>query len=619
LRRWRSIPLLLAVATLIPIGALGWLGLRILRQQDDIERQRRRESLEVAGGRLALAIDRWLTQQEERLSQASGIRLTPTRIDTSAGVVLLYQPQTVPVDDLQALVFAEAEKFEFQSPDLPKAAYLCRNLANSPDTSVRAAALIRLGRVLRKLGDTPAALQAYAHLQQLGSAMVAGQPAELLARLARCRLLAEFKDGPALRQEANAFATALYSHTWPIDAATFDLYCDLLNQWGAPPPPAGARARTNAAIALWGALRAGDLPPRGRRVLKQSGALVFAVWTGGPDSRTVWLATPPEFESALRPLSDAEHLAASVSDLDGQPLFGAPSAGSISLSPGETHLPFILRVAPIAEPAADTYRLHRRLLISGLLLTFALMLVVSYGLYRVTAREMALARQQSDFVSAVSHEFRTPLTSMRHLTDLLVSRGVTSEERKAHYYELLAGETERLQRMVESLLSFGRMEAGAYALHLTEIDAKELASNVVQEFRQEALARGRQVLCRVAGALPTIRADRDALSRALWNLLENAVKYSDAGTAVEVFARRDGHRVMLGVTDQGHGISPAEQKKVFQKFVRSEEAQRRGIRGVGIGLALVKRIVEAHGGSVELLSQPGKGSTFTLVLPCHES
>jgi signal transduction histidine kinase len=206
---------------------------------------------------------------------------------------------------------------------------------------------------------------------------------------------------------------------------------------------------------------------------------------------------------------------------------------------------------------------------------------------------------------------------MRHLTELLVSRRITSEERKVHYYELLAHETERLHRMVESLLSFARIDVGAYPWRLEPADVNQLVCGIVEEFRRESLAKGRQVLCEIEEELPPIRADREALLRALWNLLENAGKYSEPGSPIRVFARRQGASVLVGVGDKGVGIPRGEQKKIFQKFVRGADAKRAGVRGVGIGLALVKRIAEAHGGSVQLESQPGRGSTFTIVLPAQ--
>jgi signal transduction histidine kinase len=232
---------------------------------------------------------------------------------------------------------------------------------------------------------------------------------------------------------------------------------------------------------------------------------------------------------------------------------------------------------------------------------------------------MALVRQQSDFVSAVSHEFRTPLTSMRHLTELLATNSVPGEERKAQYYALLARETERLHRMVDSLLSFGRMQAGAHAWRLEPADARQLLRGVVEEFRREPHSRGREVVCETENDLPPIEADREALSRAVANLLENAEKYSDPGTPIRVLARRSGGTLLISVEDRGVGIPPDEQKTLFRTFVRGAEAQRAGIRGIGVGLALVKSVAEAHGGSVQVASEPGRGSTFTLVIPCRES
>ena len=232
---------------------------------------------------------------------------------------------------------------------------------------------------------------------------------------------------------------------------------------------------------------------------------------------------------------------------------------------------------------------------------------------------MALVQQQADFVSAVSHEFRTPLTSMRHLTDLLVSNKVPGEERKAQYYELLAHESERLHRMVESLLSFGRMQAGSSAWRLEPADAKELVLSVVEEFRRDPHSNGRDIVCEAEHDLPPIRGDREALSRALSNLIENAGKYSEPDTPIRVSASRSGDSVHISVEDRGTGISRKEQKKLFERFVRGDEARRAGVRGIGVGLALVKSVAEAHGGSVRLESEPGRGSTFTLVIPCHES
>lgn len=626
----RRISALLIAVTCIPIAALGWLGLRILQQDRDIERQRQRERLEVAAGRLALDIGRQLQDIEEQLARGEGIQFGLAGFTTSTVAALLYQPETPAgeavrssLTEAEAAEFQDAEAAEFQRHELAAAAAAYRRLAAAPGPGTRAMALVGLGRVLRQRGDRAGALDAYARLEALGATVVAGQPAALVGLQGRAKVLEAAADIAGLQQAAAKVTEALTTGRWPMDRATFELYLDMTAQWGAQAPLHDARSaswpdgrsRTEAAILLWREWRGGELAPHGRRILRDEGTPVLAMWAGGPDRPVAWLATAGELDASLRPLWAAEGLAVSLHDTDGQPVVGEVTSGGFSLTPGETRLPFVLTVGPLAGQDQGSGDTRRLVLITGLAATFLLMLGAAYGLYRTTMRELMLARQQSDFVSAVSHEFRTPLTSMRHLTDLLVSRGVTSEERKTQYYELLAHETERLHRMVESLLSFGRIEVGADAWHLEPADAGELVRGIVDEFRHEPQAKGRDILLDVEDGLPPIRADREALPRALWNLLENAAKYSEAPSSIRVFVRRDGDSLLMGVGDEGIGIPAAERERVFDKFVRGADARRTGARGVGIGLALVKRIVEAHDGSVRLESEPGRGSTFTIVLP----
>ena len=609
---------MLALATLVPIGALSWLGARTLQQDRELERQRRRERLEVTAGRVALDIERHLQNIEDRLSAGHGVRFTPAGIESSPEFPILYQPVEIgltPPPTSALLVSAEVE--EFQRRDDAAAAQAYRRASQSREPEVRAAALVGLARVLRRRGSYESALEAYGELAGLGHVRVAGQPAALVGRQGRCKVFEERHNTRELNDAAVDLAAALYSGRWPIDRSTFTVYRDMLEGWGAPQPPADALARTEAAAELWRSWRAGSLPSRGRRLLQEP-APVLASWASTGETAVGWLSTSRDLERALQPLASAQGLTLSIAAIDGTAVFGDTRAG-ISLTPDETRLPFIMRAAPISTNAEPQESVRRAVIISALSLAFVLMAAAAFGLYRATTRQLLLARQQSDFVSAVSHEFRTPLTSMRHLTELLVSRSITSEERRAQYYELLAHETERLHRMVESLLSFGRMDAGAYAFKLERAEVDDIVRSIVQEFRREPVAADHQLVCEVEEGLPPIRADREALSRALWNLLENAGKYSQTGTPIRVFARRQRDSVLVGVGDQGTGIPFGEREKIFEKFVRGAEAKRAGVRGVGIGLALVKRIVEAHGGSIQVDSEPGRGSTFTLVLPCHES
>ena len=228
---------------------------------------------------------------------------------------------------------------------------------------------------------------------------------------------------------------------------------------------------------------------------------------------------------------------------------------------------------------------------------------------------MELARLQSDFVAAVSHEFRTPLAAMRQLSELLAAGRVPSEDRRQQHYESLAGESRRLQGLVENVLDFGALEAGTRAFSLEPVDPRMFIEQVVAEFRSQM----GQPDCRIelTGNTGTLRllADAEALSVALRNLLDNAVKYSRSTGAIRVNWTAEGDRIALRVHDEGPGIDPIEQRRIFQKFVRGSAATSAKVKGAGLGLAMVHHIVAGHGGEVRVSSEPGAGATFTLLLP----
>jgi len=594
------------------MGALAWLSVRVLQQDHELDSRRRRERLQVAAGRLALEIERRLEAVEDPLTQGHGIHFTANGIESAPGFAPLFEPDLPSVAHRDPAQVAEAEALEYRQGDLAAAAALYGRMAESPDPAIRARSLVGLARVLRKRREFQPALQAYSRLLGLGTTEVDGLPAELIARQGRCRAWEETGNSSELSREAREFARALYVGGWRIDQGTFLLYQDLLQRWGAPPPDPLALAKTRAVLTLWRGWRGGDLTSRGRRVLSSDDPPLLALWNGTREDARVWLASPAQLRDALGPVLDVYGMSVALTDPEGRLLLGSLPKDALSLTPGETHLPFVLNAASTdagGEAAGD--RARQMALIGTLALAFALTAASAFGLYRATTREMALARQKSDFVAAVSHEFRTPLTSIRHLTELLVTRAPLGEQRKEQYYGILAREAERLHKLVESLLSIGRIEAGAYAWHLEPANVGDLVRSAVEDFRHEARFENRKVVCETGDSLPDIRADREALALALANLLENAGKYSEPGTEIRVRTRREGHWLQISVEDQGTGIPADEQGKLFDKFVRGREARRLGIRGVGVA--------EAHGGAVNLESEPGRGSIFTLVIPCLES
>jgi signal transduction histidine kinase len=270
-------------------------------------------------------------------------------------------------------------------------------------------------------------------------------------------------------------------------------------------------------------------------------------------------------------------------------------------------------LAPSGRPAGLLPGQRFLLLGTGLVAVF--LTAGAYFSVRAIRREIEVARMQSDFVSAVSHEFRSPLTSIRQLSELLDLGRVPSEERRATYYKTLVRETARLQRLVEGLLNFGRMEAGARSYRFERVDAAWLARAVATEFETQVAGAGRSIELNGPEAECVLKADPEALTVALRNLIDNALKYSPDEKRVWVDWRSEGEFIAISVRDRGLGVPASERKAIFGKFVRGQAAAIANVKGSGVGLAMVRHIVAAHGGQIQVDSEPGQGSTFTMLLP----
>jgi signal transduction histidine kinase len=257
----------------------------------------------------------------------------------------------------------------------------------------------------------------------------------------------------------------------------------------------------------------------------------------------------------------------------------------------------------------------RRLMLFMMVATLAFVWAALYFTARALRREADAARLQSDFVAAVSHEFRSPLTSVRQIAEMLEADRVPTDEKRRRYYRVLAGEAARLQRLVETLLDFGRMEAGAERYRVADVDAVALVRDVVADAAPRARESGKAIEIDGPEAALPVRADGSALSLALSNLIDNAIKYSPGEPTVWVRWHKDRDRAAISVVDRGVGIPRSEQQSIFAKFVRGRAAVDGNIKGTGVGLSIAKQIAAAHGGEIRLESEPGRGSTFTLLLP----
>lgn len=268
--------------------------------------------------------------------------------------------------------------------------------------------------------------------------------------------------------------------------------------------------------------------------------------------------------------------------------------------------PDIIRTFLLSRHGVYSYMF---LLIAGILI-FGLILTI-----RTVSHELELAKMKSDFVSTISHEFKSPLTSIRQLAEMLHSGRVPSEERRQKYYDVLLEQSERLSLLTDNILNLAKIEEGRKEFRFETTDLGALLREVVSSIQDRVRHEGFSIELEIKKDLPVIMVDRDAMAQAITNLLDNAVKYSGESKRVIVSASDDGASLHIAVRDFGIGIRKEDLDKVFERFFRGGDELTRTVKGSGLGLSLVKEIVEAHKGKVHVESEPGKGCTFFVKLP----
>jgi signal transduction histidine kinase len=248
----------------------------------------------------------------------------------------------------------------------------------------------------------------------------------------------------------------------------------------------------------------------------------------------------------------------------------------------------------------------------------ALSLLMGGGMllaYRNVARELALAKLKSDFVSNVSHELRTPLALIRLYAETLELGRISNPGKRQEYYEIIRKESERLTSLINNILDFSRIESGKKEYSFRETDVVDLVRGTLESYRFEIEQSGFQFEQKIDSNLPQVWVDREAIARSLLNLVNNAVKYSATEKYLGVNLYRHNGGVNLEVVDHGIGIPAKEQPKIFEKFYRVSDPLVHNTKGSGLGLSLVRHIVQAHGGEVAVESELGHGSKFIITLP----
>ena len=535
LRDWvrppRHLLAVLVLLTTASVSALLWLGWRLTKQEAAVEAQRSRERLEQAADRIAALLRASLAETGERLAAAAsspaGILPEPDQslllILTRDGLSsyppgrLLYTPVVEQEAEAPESAFAEGEAAEIRHQQLDKAAGIYRRLSETKDRALQAGALMRLARVLRRNGQTEAARAVYERLSRIDGVRVAGAPAALVARLA----LADLSRDPA---EALRLQEHLLAGPWTLTRGQFEFYWEEATRLSGHEERLGERAGlAEAAAVAWSEWKR-TASIRGQRTIRVDGGPWFTMWRSAAGRQAVLIQRP---ESVLQMLPAELDADCSLLDEEGRVVAGGKRAGdAVVRMATESQLPWSLYVTGNQGPRDETMTARQRLILLGLGTVVVFLIAGTYFVARAIRHEIAVSRLQSDFVATVSHEFRSPLTTMRQMSEMLALDRVPDEERRQKYYDTLVGETRRLQGLVETLLDFGRMEAGAERYRFEEIDAGALVGDVVAEFapQRPPPAAGSSSARRRPGARS--EADAEALSLAVRNLIDNAIKYS---------------------------------------------------------------------------------------------
>jgi two-component system phosphate regulon sensor histidine kinase PhoR len=226
---------------------------------------------------------------------------------------------------------------------------------------------------------------------------------------------------------------------------------------------------------------------------------------------------------------------------------------------------------------------------------------------------------RKDFVANVSHELRTPLSILRGYIETLRDNPDTSPKELARILEVMERHSKRLGFLVDDLLTLAQLESINPNLQLSGVSLEKLFGNVVRDWERKFTEKRLKVIVDLGEDPPALRADETRLQEILYNLLDNAVKYSHEGGEIRLQALRNGEEVSLSVSDNGIGIGKEDLPRIFERFYRADKARSRALGGTGLGLSIVKHIVQLHGGRVEAESEPGEGTTIRIVFPLVSS
>jgi len=623
-------PVLLALlVVLIPTACVLWFLNQVVHNERLAAKQRVVEAYRGYLPLLRTRLETYWQQQAAALETAAGKSPAPAAFAACvrtglADSVVCYDatgrlaypvPAVVPKGQpAEGDVWETARQLEYAHNEPAAAAAAYAGLAKgTSDDALAARALQAQARCLARAGTRDEAVRLLT--DTLGAsrfAQVLDPEGRLLVADAQLRALELMADrrGPTFRQIADRLAQRVADYGPPLMPAAQRRFLmkELvrLTEGAAVVPTLGAEELAAAYLesprpAADAALRPSGLPgvwqfasPHGRIVALLRGANV-----GERAAAIIAVdALPPEVRVAVVP---PEEEAADSAQL---------------LLPGGARMPGwrLSLLLPGGEPSLAGDRQVAAYVWIAVLVIVA-MSIVAVAVAGVLRRQLRLTRLKNDLLATVSHELKTPLSSIRLLVDTLLEAKERDDARTADYLRLMAKENTRLSHLIDNFLSFSRMERGKRMFEFAAVPPAEIARRAVEAGGERFQSPACRLEVETAAGVPPVMADADALVTAVVNLLDNAYKYSADGRHIVLRTYAENGNVCVAVSDDGIGLSPRAVKRVFRPFYQVDRHLSRAAGGCGLGLAIVKFIAQAHSGQVRVESQPGRGSTFTLSIP----
>lgn len=652
---------------LLPVAGLVMVGFWSLRQDKLIARQEAVQRAEDLARELAPQLWHELTSTE------SGEDARTFQVDSSENLVAPPPVEPTPVPQPldpgalapeSAKLWVRARELETAGDDVHQAVGEYEEfLKSDPPRSFAAAAHYDLGLLMAKANADKLAVEQFSIVRDKYPD-VAGESGLRLGELAELKLI---EGAPADRQREayEALCSNLVSHP----TAVSDYMLNLLGQ--RPPEP-----ELTAVVRKWEALWQAQVFARELYAASQ-GALRSGnwVWFNGPTSDQAsenWLAIPakegtntdylcrseselgqrvtafanrtkalPEyfglsvelagnpltrFMPDLRPWARAPHMAKDDSHETKDFRAGSASELLASFTPPEAGGRMRVKIYLISPETLFALQTARRFWFSALIAAAAFAAFLGLAAtYRAFHRQLRLSEMKSNFVSSVSHELRAPIASVRLLAESLERGKVSQGGKQQEYFHFIVQECRRLSSLIENVLDFSRIEQGRKQYEMEPTDLAALARQTLKLMEPNATEKGVELrlapMREPSNEHAQLSIDGKAIQQALINLLDNAIKYSPKGEVVTVGLELTNHATdpgaRLWVQDRGEGIPAEEHEKIFERFYRRGSELRRKTQGVGIGLSIVKHIVEAHRGRVWVESEVGKGSSFIIELPSN--